>query len=255
MVGCGRMGGALLKPWHRIPQFQFTTVSPSGRSVPDGVMQVRGEAELGDASYDLLVVAIKPQMIPEVLPAYAEHLRDGGVLVSLAAGVACARLQEVVPHAAVTRVMPNLPVALGRGVSGLYCAPGVSGAQRALVEMLMVPTGRVVHASCEDHLDRITAVAGSGPGFAFEILRAWSAAAEGLGFAPEEARELVTLTLSGATALAEQRGIAPQALRDEVTSKNGTTQAGLEALNSDGILDARFEATLQATYARAQELR
>jgi pyrroline-5-carboxylate reductase len=256
LLGCGRMAGALLEQWHRIPAFDYTAVSPSGsRQLPEGVAAARSMEDLRGAQFDVLVVGIKPQVIPEALPAYATTLRAGGLLLSLAAGVSVARLQDYAPQAGVIRVMPNLPVALGQGVSGLFAAPGTSREHVGLVEAMMRPTGRLVHAASEDELDRITAIAGSGPGFAFELLRTWSNAAQDLGFSAREARELVAATLGGAIALARQRGVAPEVLRDEVTSKNGTTQAGLRALNEDAELDARFQRTLRATYERAQELR
>lgn len=256
LLGCGRMAGALLEQWHRIPGFAFTAVSPSGsRSLPDGVKAARSVEDLASEEFDVLVIGIKPQMIADVLPAYAGILVEGGVLLSLAAGVTCARLQDLAPHAGVVRVMPNLPVFLGRGVSGVFAAPGVKEAQTRLVDAMMKPTGHIVPAASEDELDRITAIAGSGPGFAFEILRTWSKAAQSLGFSAEEARQLVTETLGGAVALARERGVDPQLLRDEVTSKNGTTQAGLSALNADAELDDRFQRTLRATYDRALELR
>jgi pyrroline-5-carboxylate reductase len=119
----------------------------------------------------------------------------------------------------------------------------------------MQPTGHLVWTATEDELDRVTAVAGSGPGYAFELMRCWATAAEKLGFEPETARELVLRTLRGAAAMALDDDRTPTQLRDAVTSPRGTTQAGLDALNDGDVLDAHFERALRAAYARAVELR
>jgi pyrroline-5-carboxylate reductase len=223
--------------------------------MPEGVSLVSSADDVPDGAYDLIVVGMKPQVIPQALPAYVPKLVEGGVLLSMAAGVSCERLRGIAPGAHVVRVMPNLPVNLGLGVSGLYAPASVPQTHRGLIDDLMAPTGQTLWADSEDRLDRITAVAGSGPGFAFEILRAWSNAAQDLGFSAEEARALVLGTVSGAVALATERDCPPEELRNEVTSKNGTTQAGLEALNGDARLDAVLQRMVRATYARALELR
>ena len=107
----------------------------------------------------------------------------------------------------------------------------------------------------EDELDRVTAVAGSGPGYAFEIARCWIEAAIKLGFSPETARELVLNTLGGSIELAMTSEQSAEALRNSVTSKNGTTEAGLKALTEDSKLEELFESTVKAAYQRAVELR
>lgn len=256
MLGCGRMGGALLDCWHAIDDFHFTAVSPSGsRSLPERVRMVRSRDDLGDAVFNHLILAVKPQMVADVLPEYLGHLAPGGVILSLAAGLSCDSLRAVAGNASIVRIMPNLPVSIGQGVSAVYADTGVGDAQRAAVEALMQPTGHFVWTATEDELDRLTAVAGSGPGYAFELMRCWAAAAEKLGFEPDTARELVLRTLQGAASMALDDGRTPTQLRDAVTSHRGTTQAGLDALNEGGALDAHFDRALRAAYARAVELR
>ena len=108
----------------------------------------------------------------------------------------------------------------------------------------------------EDQLDRVTAVAGSGPGYVFELARAYVAAAEGIGFSHEQARALVLGTLEGTIAMAiAEDDKSLEDLRNSVTSKGGTTAAGLDALNGDGAVSRKFEQTLEAAYKRAVELR
>jgi len=256
VLGCGRMGGALLQRWSAHTPFAFTAVSPSGqRKLPRGVAMTASADELDPDAFDVLVIAVKPQMIDEVLPAYLPCLRSDGAVVSLAAGTTCAAISALAPRHSVIRVMPNLPVAIGRGVSAVHAPPGTGPAHRRMVEALMAPTGRMLWTDTEAELDRLTAIAGSGPGFAFELIRAWSDAARGLGFGEDDARRWVLETLRGSIDLALERDQPPGDLRDEVASPKGTTAAGLAALNGDGALDERLRRTLSATYERAVELR
>jgi pyrroline-5-carboxylate reductase len=256
MLGCGKMGGALLQRWSARTPFNFTAVSPSRRpGLPDGVVLAGSADELAADDFDVLVIAVKPQMIDEVLPLYLQCLRTDGLLVSVAAGTSCAAIARMAPRHDVIRVMPNLPVAIGQGVSAVHAPPTTTPEHRHLVRALMAPTGRMLWTHTEDELDRITAIAGSGPGFAFELIRGWSDAAAELGFDEEDARRWVLETLRGSVDFALGREQPPADLRDEVTSRNGTTAAGLAVLNGDGELDRRLRRTLRAAYDRAAELR
>jgi pyrroline-5-carboxylate reductase len=256
MLGCGKMGGALLQRWSAATPFHFTALSPSGtRRLPDSVTMVTSADGLDRDLYDVIIIAVKPQMIREVLPAYIGRLAAGGLVVSLAAGTSCQSIAALAGGHALVRVMPNLPVSIGLGMSGLYAGDNVTAEHRRFIEVLMGPTGELLWAESEDELDRITAIAGSGPGYTFELLRCWAEAAEGLGFTPDQARGLVLATVRGAVELAQERDLPLAELRTEVTSRKGTTEAGLRALNEDGEMTRRFERTLQAAYDRAIELR
>lgn len=255
MVGCGKMGGALLDHWMSGGE-NFTIVDPALDSAPSPARLVSDTDALGDEDFDVVIVAIKPQMIDDVLPGYASRLADGGYVLSIAAGCSAERIARAVDGAPVVRVMPNLPAAVGQGVSGLYAGGPVNPAQLAHAETLMKRAGTVVTVDSEDRLDRVTAVAGSGPGYVFEMARAYVAAAEEFGFDREDARTMVLGTMAGALAMAMEDG-APdlETLRNSVTSKGGTTAAGLAALNGDETLSRLMRATLQAAYDRAVELR
>ena len=256
MLGCGKMGGALLTRWVAATPFDFTALSPSGRrSLPEGVRLVRGADELGGETFDAAVLAVKPQMVNEVLPQYVGFLSVGAPLLSIVAGTSCATLAAHAPQAALIRIMPNLPAAIGMGVSGVYAPADTPPEHIHLTETLLEPTGHMLQCKSEDELDRITAIAGSGPGFAFEIIRAWSEATAGLGFDADDSRDWILQMIRGAVELALQRGDPLEELRREVTSKNGTTAAGLAALNGDGLIDTRLRAMLLAAYERAVELR
>jgi pyrroline-5-carboxylate reductase len=250
------MGGALLSRWREADGFRFTVVSPSGRRpIPEGVRAVRSADELGEDQFDMLVIATKPQSIESALPAYRHLLAPGGCLLSMAAGFSIDSLQAIAPGVPAIRIMPNLPVMIGKGVSALYADDSLNDKCRLRVEALMAPTGHLVWAASEDELDRVTAVAGSGPGYAFEIARCWADACEALGFSKADARELVLKTLAGSVDLALATDTPLDELRDGVTSKNGTTQAGLSVLNGDAQLGGLLGRTVEAAYARAVELR
>jgi pyrroline-5-carboxylate reductase len=255
MIGCGKMGSALMTAWLERDEFTFTVVSPSGRAVPDRVHCVTGPEALSGRAFDLIVVAVKPQTIASALPLYLDLLNDDGCVISIAAGFSAASIEALTGEVALVRVMPNLPVQIGNGVSALYANDHATDAHRHLVTNLMNTTGTLIWVESEDDIDRVTAVAGSGPGYAFEIARCWMLAAQALGFAPAEARELVLKTLAGSIELALSSQTPLDELRDGVTSKNGTTAAGLAALNGDANLDGLLRRTVEAAYARAVELR
>ena len=248
------MGGALLGRWIEGGDC-FTVVDPGLETAPDGVRLVADAATLGDVRFDALVVAIKPQLIDDTLPGHATRIADDGYVLSIAAGCSIARLARLSGGKPVVRVMPNLPAAIGEGVSGLTASDDATSGQVDHATALMRHAGIVVPVESEDALDRVTAVAGSGPGYVFELARVYVEAAGALGFDAEQARALVLGTMAGGIAMARQSDQSLEELRNSVTSKNGTTQAGLEALNGDELLSQRLRETVDAAYARAVELR
>lgn len=258
------MGGALLTQWCSVaerdfPDTKFFVIDPanddSQSAKADRVDYLREPPAVDESGFDLVIVAVKPQVVAEVLPDYASRLSPDGFVASIAAGCSIERLQALSGGAAVVRVMPNLPSAIGAGVSGLCADDRATDAQRALIERLMAAAGSTMWVADEDMLDRLTAVAGSGPGYVFEIARNYVDAATALGFSPEDARQMVLGTMAGTIAMAQASESSLEELRTSVTSKNGTTAAGLDALNGDGALGERFGDTLTAAYDRAVELR
>lgn len=249
------MGSALLSQWVHGDE-SITVVDPMASDLPDGVKLVRERSDISSESFDCIVAAVKPQLIDEVLPDYAENLAEGGYVLSIAAGYSASRLSKLMGDAPVVRTMPNLPAAIGRGVSGLCPGPHATDDHMKHAQEFMGRAGTTITVDSEEKLDRVTAVAGSGPGYVFEIARAYAEAAMAQGFDEEEAREMVLGTIGGAIAMASEPGATSlEDLRNSVTSKGGTTAAGLNALNGDNGLSDRLHATLQAAYDRAVELR
>lgn len=255
MIGCGNMGHSLLKQWSNVSDVSFTVVDPNAAITIPGVTSAKSISDLPAKTYDGVVVAIKPQMIDAIMPDYTGFLADSGVVISIAAGYSAERLSALMGDKPVIRVMPNMPTGIGKGVSGLFASSNVIEQQRQLVRRIMAPTGELVEASDEDHLDRVTAVAGSGPGYVFEIARAYVDAAESMGFDHSAARRMVLSTLSGAVQMAIESDESLFDLRNSVTSKAGTTEAGLSALNGDGMMSERMVRTINAAYERAVEMR
>jgi pyrroline-5-carboxylate reductase len=255
MIGCGNMGGALLARWARLDGLDFTVVDPAGPDAPDTVKVTSSADALDEAAFDALIVAVKPQLIDAAIPPAARLLKSDGVALSIAAGTSAAAVSKAANGAPAIRLMPNMPARIGQGVSGLYADTACSGAHKALAGRLGEAVGTAIWLADEDQVDRITAAAGSGPGYVFDFARAYQEAAEALGFDADQARALTLQTIAGCMALAEETGQPFEALRDSIMSKGGTTAAGVDVLNQNGELDTRMRAALGAAYARALELR
>ena len=255
LIGCGKMGGAMLRQWAATPDNSFTVADPVAPELPAGVRHVSKTTDLEPAAHDVVIIAIKPQMIADVLPDYVFALKPEGCFVSIAAGCSIASIAKVVGDRAIIRVMPNLAAMVGQGVSGLVANDRCSDAQKSRVRELVAQTGTCVEVADEDQIDRLTAISGSGPGYVFELMRSYVAAAKSVGFDDETARKRVFDTISGTVETARQSDETLEDLRNSVTSKNGTTQAGLEQLMRNAELEKLFQDTVQAAYARAVALR
>lgn len=255
MIGCGKMGGSLLTRWATSTNHTITIINPSLVKAPQSVIVRQDIEELADQRFDIIVIAIKPQLIEKILPSYRRHLADSGCIISIAAGYSVSSIEQLIGEQAIVRVMPNLPAQIGRGVSGLYANSRCSAVHIENAVALTNAVGYTHLASSEDELDRVTAVAGSGPGYAFEIARCWIESAIKLGFSPQTARELVLNTLGGSIELALTSKDDIETLRNSVTSKNGTTAAGLSALMQDEQLASLFDSTVSSAYQRAVALR
>jgi len=168
------MGGAMLRQWVNHDGNQFTVVDPAAADLPEGITHVTKATSLPSAEFDVIVIAIKPQMIADLLPHYIPALKAGGCFVSIAAGCSIVTLANIVGEGAIIRVMPNLAAMVGMGVSGLYANPACTKQQIAAVTALIAQTGRCVPLASEDEIDRLTAVSGSGPGYVSRLCAAMS---------------------------------------------------------------------------------
>lgn len=255
LVGAGNMGGAMLRGWidAGLDPAQVTAVSPSGRAMPDGVRVVPAIPEADPkAPFDLIMLGFKPQQLAGFRggPLAAHRPR---ILVSILAGVEEATLAALCPAANVIRAMPNLPVAVRKGVIALY-GSAVDDAARADIAALMAALGHVEWIAAEAQFDDVTALAGCGPGFVFRFAEALAAAGAALGLPGDQAERLALATLDGAATMAAASSDTPHVLADRVASPGGSTRAGLDVLDAPDGLVALLTRTLAASAARNREM-
>ncbi|WP_348767144.1 pyrroline-5-carboxylate reductase [uncultured Salinisphaera sp.] len=204
---------------------------------------------------DVIVLAVKPQMMREVCQGLVEPLADRRpLIVSIAAGVPIAGLRQWLgaEHAYV-RCMPNTPSLIGAGATGLYAEDGVTDAQRDLADSILETAGMTAWVADESLLDAVTATSGSGPAYFFAFMEAMQAGAVELGLDEATARQLVLHTALGAARMAIESGDDPATLREKVTSPGGTTAAALEQYAA-GDLNALVARAMQAAAGRADSL-
>lgn len=249
LVGCGNMAGAMLSRWLAVglPLQTITAIRPSGVAPAPGV---RTLTTLPDGPPPrLLMLGVKPQKLDDVAPAVAAAVGPDTIIVSILAGVDLATLRARFPAAgAVVRAMPNTPVALGRGVVGLF------GDESPIVDALMAPLGLVERVGDERAFDVLAALAGCGPAFLFRFVDALAGAGHALGLDSRRAIRLALATVDGAAGLAMVSDESPAVLADRVASPGGMTRKGLDVLDADRALNVLLERTLAAAVARGQEM-
>lgn len=202
---------------------------------------------------DLIVLAVKPQVMKDVCLDLAAHLGAGQLIVSIAAGISCASLENWLGPHAVVRCMPNTPALLRQGVSGLYANARVSSEQRQQAEQLLGAVGLALWLDEERLLDAVTAVSGSGPAYFFLLIEAMTAAGEKLGLPRATAAQLCLHTALGAARMAVASDVDASELRRRVTSPAGTTEAAIKCFQAGGF-EALVEQALTAAARRSAEL-
>jgi pyrroline-5-carboxylate reductase len=205
------------------------------------------------AQTDVIVLAVKPQQMEEACKALAKQKLQA-LVISIAAGTRIESIQTWLGgYKHVARAMPNTPATLGLGITGLVASDEVTAAQRAAATAVLQAAGAVLWVHSEAMIDAVTAVSGSGPGYIFYLMEAMQQGAIAQGFSPDEAKLLTEHTFAGASQLALQSGTPFSTLREQVTSKGGTTFAGLESLKNAHVAQS-FVNAITAAKNRAQEL-
>lgn len=253
MIGCGRMGGAILRGLAAGPPREIWVVDPHAPAQP-GARFVASLQDLPALVAPTVVVAVKPQVAGEVLPHLAPVAREGALAVSIVAGLTLATLARTLPEAGIVRAMPNTPAAVLKGVTGAAAGPRLTHVQRARAQDLLAAVGEVVWLDDEALIEAVTAISGSGPAYFFRFAEALSAAGRALGLPEETAERLARRTLEGAGALAGATDRSLAELRAEVTSPGGTTAAGLERLDDEDRIDRLLLDTARAARARSEAL-
>lgn len=258
LVGCGRMGGAMLAGWRErglAPSFAVDP-SPAAAAMAGPDLQVVPLFSAVPASFrpTAVVFAVKPQNAADTLPAYRCYAA-GSVFLSIMAGRTIGGIRALMDdNCAIVRAMPNTPAAVRQGVTVACPGAGVSEEQRALCDSLLRAIGVVAWVEDEALLDPVTAVSGSGPAYVFLLAELMERAAIEQGIAPELARLLARQTVAGSGALLAASPEPAADLRVAVTSPGGTTQAALAVLMDPGAWPATLSAAIAAATARSREL-
>src|SRR4030042_1171784 len=202
---------------------------------------------------EVVVLAVKPQNINQVLDELKGHLKVGQLVVSIAAGVKINTIQERTMHRNIVRAMPNTPAQIGLGISGATATKEVSGEQKQWAKLILGAMGKEIYFDEEDDLDMVTAISGSGPAYLYIFAESLIDAAAGLGLKRNDAEKLVLQTMLGAAQLMDKSDKAPAELRRDVTSKGGTTERGIEVFEKSDLAGIVSRA-VRAACQRAKEL-
>lgn len=263
LVGCGKMGGALVEGWLEAGfcADEVTVVEPEANAAAQarqrfGVAVVGVPAQI-PAPFDpqAVVFAVKPQGMDAIVGEYAPFAGAGAAVLSIAAGKSIATFQrQLGDAAAIVRSMPNTPAAVRRGITVATASALVSEPQRKLCNTLLEAVGEVVWIEDESLLDAVTATSGSGPAYVFLLVECLARAAAAAGLPADLAQRLARATLIGSGALLDASPDAPEILRRNVTSPGGTTAAALTVLMAEGGMAALMERAVAAAARRSREL-
>lgn len=258
LVGAGKMGLALARGWldAGLPPTNLLLVDPNpgdaARELADDYgLTLNGEAV--GLRPNVLVLAVKPQIADAVMAALTPVVGPQTLAISIAAGIDLARLSRGFGMGRVMRTMPNTPAQIGKGITGAVAGPEVGAEDRDNAEALLRAAGPVVWFDDESQLDAVTAVSGSGPAYVFHLVEALAAAAKAQGLPDAIAEQLARQTVIGSAALLEADPAPPAILRQNVTSPNGTTAAGLAVLMGENGLTELIGRTVAAARQRSEE--
>jgi pyrroline-5-carboxylate reductase len=260
LIGAGKMGSAMLDGWIGLG------LDPARVAViePQPVQEISALASRGlklnpapraVADPAVIVIAVKPQVAAEVVPAAAPLVGPSSVVVSIMAGQRLATLEHALPGGtAIIRTMPNTPAAIGRGITVAVANARVSARQRELAQRLLAAIGAVEWAQEEALLDAVTAVSGSGPAYVFLLAEALAQAGAAAGLPPDLAERLARATVAGSGELLHRSPLDAATLRRNVTSPGGTTEAALGVLMGEGGLAPLMREAVAVATRRSREL-
>jgi pyrroline-5-carboxylate reductase len=217
-----------------------------------GVRTARDNADAAKQA-DVVILAVKPQELRTVTTGIRGALRSGALIVSVAAGIRASDIERWSGGAPVVRCMPNRPALQGCGMTGLFATAGVSADHRKLAENVLSAVGATLWLTEEQHMDAVTAVSGSGPAYFFLLIEMLEDAGVQLGLPRVTSRKLAIETAYGSGLMAHEAAETPAVLREQVTSKAGTTEAALKHLESRGVR-AAFNEAIAAAAQRSAEL-
>lgn len=261
LLGCGKMGSALLERW-LAQKLASHVIVVDPAPLPEafaGDSRVKGLKELPEQFHkdpDVVVVAVKPQILNAVLQRLANYKFSRTLYLSIAAGKPVKLFEELLgPKTPVVRSMPNTPASIGRGVIAAVANSHTDAEQKSAVGKLLRCSGMLVWLENEVLMDAVTALSGSGPAYVFLLIETLAKAGEKLGLPPDTAMKLARQTVIGSAALAEDQADVPASqLRQNVTSPGGTTEAALDILMGDAAMQKLFDSALRAARDRGKAL-
>jgi pyrroline-5-carboxylate reductase len=259
LVGAGKMGSAMLEGWLALGIDPAKLVVIEPQPSPDIAAQtavgLRLNPDLRGLRAAAIVIAVKPQLAPDVVPKLGALVDAATIVVSIMAGRRLAFLERSLPTGtAVVRAMPNTAAAVGRGMTVAVANPTVVRNQRELADRLLGATGGVEWVADESLLDAVTAVSGSGPAYVFLLAESLARAGAAAGLPTELAERLARATVAGAGELLHRSPLDAATLRKNVTSPGGTTAAALDILMDKDGLDPLLEKAVSAATTRSRDL-
>ncbi|MGH6718578.1 MAG: pyrroline-5-carboxylate reductase [Alphaproteobacteria bacterium] len=263
LVGCGKMGGALLAGWivEGVVADRLRVVEPvvalaeAARRDHGVVVVAEPDAIEPGLDPEVVVFAVKPQIVPTALPPYRRFARAGTLFLTIAAGKTIAGFERVLGGGmAIARAMPNTPAAIGRGISAVVANRNVTAAQRALCQDLLGAVGEVVWLDDEGLLDAVTAVSGGAPAYVALLVEVLARAGARAGLPGDVALRLARAAVAGSGELIHRSPDPVETLRKNVTSPGGTTQQALAVLMADDGLQPLFDRAIAAATRRGREL-
>jgi pyrroline-5-carboxylate reductase len=261
LVGAGKMGGAMLEGWLRAGADPARIAVCDPMPSPEMTQLLRHHgirlnplvSAITDA--EVVIIAVKPQVMEDVLPTVAGLKSSRPLILSVAAGKTIATFaKHFGSDAAIIRTIPNTPASIGRGITAMVANPHVSPSQLELANVLLKSTGEVVTVPEESMIDLVTAVSGSGPAYIFYLTECLAAAGVEVGLPADLAMQLARATVAGSGELMRQSGIDAATLRQNVTSPKGTTYAALQILMADDGMMPLFAKAIRAAADRSKEL-
>ena len=260
LIGAGSMGGSLLRGWVDAdcidrPRSAIFDPTPSQSILALCKASAIEVNPQGPSSFDVVVLAVKPQIAPKVLPSYAAATSNA-IVASVIAGLSLETIEGMIdPSAKLARAMPNLPAAVGKGVTGIYARDCVTKDDRAVLDRLLVAVGATVWVKRESDIDLVTAISGSGPAYFFLLAEALEEAGLAMGLTADQSSMLARATLAGAGTLIDQETRSVAEMRKAVTSPGGTTEAALNVFDGDEkILRTLVKQATRAAADRAKAL-
>ena len=260
LVGAGKMGGAMLSGWmaEGIDPASILVVDPFLSPEIGALLKKHGIGHAAqmpdDVTAGIILMAVKPQMMDDVLPGLVPASNDSTLVLSVAAGTPVRKFQEFFGDIPTARRMPNTPAMVKRGITAVYPTEKVTDAQKNTISQLLSAVGKVVWLDSEDQIDLVTGVSGSGPAYVFYMTETLKEAGKAAGLTEELAEQLAIATVCGAGELMHQSGEDPAILRQNVTSPNGTTAAALDVLMSESGIQPIMTEAVAAAVKRAKEL-